>query len=219
MARLAAGLASLSAGAALGPAPVRAQATGPWLPTRHAADDWLDQIPGQHRFFLDATSPSGAGEALQYASNFQVASRTGYQLGDADNAIVICLRHWATPFALSDALWAKYGGAFTERSRFIDPKTNAAPVINVYLATGYGMQLPNRGRTFSEAVQRRIHFAVCDLSMRALAGVAAERLSVPLDAVYAEMRSAMHVNSHLVPAGIVAVNRAQERGYTIAHIG
>ena len=37
--------------------------------------------------------------------------------------------------------------------------------------------------------------------------------------VYAELKSTAHQNSHFVPAGIVAVNRAQERGYAIQHIG
>ena len=221
MARLGAGLAALTtvSSVAAGPLMAREVAAGPWAPTRHPQDDWLDEIPGQHRMFFDATSPMGAGEALTYANNFLTASRQGYALGDADSAIVICLRHWATPFAFSDATWAKYGAILTDRSRFVDPKTNATPVINVYLASTYGMQLPNRGNTFADAVRHRIHFAVCDLSMRALAGVAAERMQVPAESVHAEMRVSLHANSHVVPAGIVAVNRAQERGYAITHIG
>ncbi len=221
MARLGAGLAVLTGATTLasGSAAAMPIATGPWEPARHPQDDWFAQLPGKHRLFFDATSPMGAGDALQFSSNFLYASKMGYQLGDDDNAVVICLRHWATCFAFSDAIWAKYGAVFTERSKFVDPKTNAAPVINVYLSKGYGMMLSNRDNTFQDAVSHRIHFAVCDMATRALAGQVASKMGSKLDEVYPELKAAAHQNSHFVPAGIVAVNRAQERGYAIQHAG
>ena len=39
------------------------------------------------------------------------------------------------------------------------------------------------------------------------------------DDIYKELAANLLANSHLVPAGIVAVNRAQERGYTFAYVG
>lgn len=218
MTRLAAGLAAFTAA---GASPVAAQPAtgGPWTPTRHPQDEWFEQLPGQHRVFFDATTAQGAGEALQFANNFLVASRSGYELGDSDNAIVIGLRHWATPFAFSDAIWQRYGAIFGERIHFQDPKTSAAPVLNVYLSKGYGLSLPNRENTFTEAVQHRVHFAVCDMATRALAGLIASRLSLQVTDVVAELHGAAHAQSHFVPAGIVAATRAQERGYAIQHLG
>lgn len=213
-----AALTGMSAAAA--PHPLLAQSPGtPWQPTRHVQDDWLDAIPGQHRFFFDTASPLAAGDALQFVSNFLNASQFAYQLSAADNAVVICLRHWSTPFAFSDAIWAKYGTVFGERIKFVDPKTNQSPVINVCESKTYGMQLPNRGNTFTEMVGRRVHFAICDMATKALAGLIADRMQRKADQVYTELREAAHANSHFVPAGIVAVNRAQERGYAIQHLG
>ena len=37
------------------------------------------------------------------------------------------------------------------------------------------------------------------------------------DTIYNELAANLIPNSHLVPAGIVAVNRAQERGYSAVH--
>lgn len=219
MARLGAGLAAVTAASALSAASGAAQATAPWQPVRHAQDDWFDVIPGKHRFFFDATSPLGVGDALQFTNNFLVASKSGYGLGDDDNAVVIGLRHWATAFAFSDAIWARYGAVFTDRSKFTDPKTNAVPVINVYLTKGYGMLLPNRENTFQDALGHRIHFAVCDMATRALSGMIATKMSLKSDEVLVELKGAAHQNTTFVPAGIVAVNRAQERGYAIQHIG
>ena len=221
MARLAAGVAAFTGASAMAAAPVAAQRAGdaPWQPARHAQDDWFDQVPGKHRFFFDATTPLGAGDALQFSNNFLYASKNAYGLGDDDNAVIFGLRHWATAFAFSDAVWAKYGAVFTDRSKFVDPKTSAPPVINVYLTKGYGMTLPNRENTFQDAISHRIQFAVCDMATRALAGLVAGKMSLKADEVYAELKGAAHQNTHFVPAGIVGVNRAQERGYAIQYQG
>lgn len=221
MARLAAGVAAFSGSVALTPTDLASQGrtAGPWQPARHAQDDWLDAVPGKHRFFFDAISATGAGEAITFASNFYTASKAGYGLGDADNAVVICLRHFATAFAFSDAMWAKYGAVIADRIKFTDPKTNTAPVINVYQATGYGTLLTNRDTTFAALVARGTHFAICDMATRAFAGLAAGRMGLKSNDVYEELKASTLPNSHFMAAGIVAVNRAQERGYAIQHIG
>ena len=36
----------------------------PWRPVRHAQDDWLDQVPGGHRFIIDSITASGLGCSL-----------------------------------------------------------------------------------------------------------------------------------------------------------
>src|SRR4051794_37752597 len=71
---------------------------GRFQPTRHPQDDWLDAVPGKHRLFLDALTGAGAGDALLFAGNFLNNSKAAYNMADADSAIVICLRHFATPF-------------------------------------------------------------------------------------------------------------------------
>ena len=226
--RLGAGLAAFGSAFVVGAPALGAQGeaqgnersvSGDWRPARHPQDDWLEQIPGKHRFFFDAISPNGAGEAITFASNFYNASKSGYALEDGDNAVVICLRHWATPFAFTDAIWAKYGGPLSERIRFTDPKSQRAPTTNVYQASGYGMQLTSRGTTLDQMIGRGTHFAICDAATRAFAGIVAGKLGLESDAVYREMREHTIGNAHYMAAGIVAVNRAQERGYSIQYIG
>jgi hypothetical protein len=224
MARLGAALAAFGGASAAQASVPQASASAtsagdPWKPTRHVQDDWLDQLPGQHRFFFDATSTTGVGDAIVFASNFYAASKSGYGLNESDNAVVIGLRHFATPFAFSDAIWAKYGTHFADRVKFLDPKTQAAPVINVYQTTGYGTLLSNRETTLNAMVQRGTQFAICDMATRAFAGMVAGKTGGKSDEVYAELRAAVLPNAHFAAAGIVAVNRAQERGYSIQHIG
>ena len=90
-------------------------------------------------------------------------------------------------------------------------------MINVYNAAGYGALLPSGGTTLDSLVKRGVHFAVCQMATRRFAGVIAEATGGTADAVYNELVANLIPNSHMVPAGIVALNRAQERGYWFAH--
>jgi hypothetical protein len=198
----------------------RERATNDFKPARHPQDDWLDQIPGKHRMFFDALTQNGAAEAITFASNYALASKTGYGLEAADLAIVICYRHFATPFAFGDEVWAKYGAAWSGLLGYKDPGTGAAPVRNVWNAKGLPGMQPNRGVTVADAAARGFRFAVCDLATRVFAGVAVQAVGGNTDDVYAELkRSAIAPDMRFVPAGIVAVDRAQERGYSFSYIG
>jgi intracellular sulfur oxidation DsrE/DsrF family protein len=191
--------------------------SGSWRPARHAQDDWLDQIPGSHRFILDTTSPQGLGSALLYANNFFVANQNGYGLGNADAAVVIVLRHNSTGFAYTDAMWSKYSTAIGEAAgNFDDPKTKTKPTLNVYNSSSYLGALPNGGVTLDSLIGRGVHFAVCQMATRRFAGAIAAAHKLDAEAVYKELTSNLIRNSHMVPAGIVTVNRGQERGYALA---
>jgi intracellular sulfur oxidation DsrE/DsrF family protein len=197
-----------TAAAMVVPASAEAQvvAESHFQPARHSQDDWLDRIPGQHRCVFDTTTPEGASSAALYASNFFIANQSGYSLQDADLAVVIVLRHNSTPFAFNDSIWAKYGAPISQQAgNFVDPKTKAAPIINVY-----GTQLEGLTR-------RGVHLAVCQMATRLFAGSIARSTGGNTDAVYNELAANLLASSHLVTAGIVAVNRAQERGYTFVH--
>ncbi|MEP7381517.1 MAG: hypothetical protein ABI910_07510 [Gemmatimonadota bacterium] len=230
--RLGAGVAAFTSAIALTPragaaeafggtadrAPDRAP-DGPFTPARHAQDDWLDEVPGKHRFFFDSISPTGVGEAITFASNYYTANRGAYGLEASELAVVICLRHFATPFAFSDDVWSKYGKIFAERIGFMDPRSKEAPVINVYQGTNYGMLLSSRGTTIDAMIKRGTQFAICDMATHAFAGMVAAKVGASADQIYSELTATAIGNAHFVPAGIVAVNRAQERSYSIQYIG
>lgn len=219
LSRLTAGFAG--AGALATPHVLHASqgAQGTFTPERHPQDDWLDQVPGKHRFFYDTATGNGAGDAITFATNYFVANLSGYNIPDRELAVVICLRHWSTPFAWTDKVWEKYGEAISDRIKFTDPRTQKAPTINVYRSTAYGMQLPNRGTTLDVLIKRGVRFAVCDMATRAYGGIIAARVGGKADEIYAELKANSIDNCHYVPAGIVAVQRAQERGYSLVQMG
>jgi len=189
-----------------------------WQPAAHEQDDWLDRVPGKHRFLFDTTTPQGFGGALLFSNNYFEANRTGYGLQNADLAVVIVARHNSTPFVFNDAMWAKYGGAISQQSGFTDPKSKQPPTNNVYNASGYGTTLASFGITLDSVLKRGAKLAVCQMATRAYAGAIARASGGTTDAVYEELTANLVSNSHLVPAGIVAVNRGQERGYSLVNV-
>jgi intracellular sulfur oxidation DsrE/DsrF family protein len=190
-----------------------------WRPTRHAQDDWFDRLPGQHRFVVDTTSYEGFGEALRYVSNFYAANQSGYGLGNSDLAVVIIARHMSTVCAFNDAMWSKYSEALAARAKAQDPSTKQAPKVNLYNAAALVGQLPSGGVTLDSLLKRGVHLAVCEMATRFLATGVAKASGGTVDAAYAELTANLVGNAHMVAAGIVAVNRAQERGYTFASLG
>jgi len=212
------GLGAAAVGFALGSKPVAAQTAGAgsrFQPARHQQDTWLDSIAGKHRTFIDASTPKGAGEALLYANNLYEANKSGYTLPESDIVVVACMRHFATPFAYNDAIWKKYGRNFSMMIEFIDPKTKQAPSTNLLNSGAYGMALPNLGSTIDSVVKRGTRFAVCDMATHFFAGQIAMATKGTADAVYKELVANLIPNGHMVAAGVVAVNRAQEYGFTL----
>src|SRR3954462_4889223 len=198
---------------------VRAQApAGRFQAARHAQDDWMDTLPGKHRTIIDGVTATGAGEAVLFANNLFEANKNGYAIAERDVAIIVCMRHFATPFAFTDAIWSKYGKAMGELLQFTDPKTKQPPSSNLYNAAAYGMSLPNLGNTLDSLIKRGAHFAICDMATHFIAAQLAGS-SGNGDAIYKELAASTIPNSHFVAAGVVAVNRAQERGYTLIYAG
>jgi len=194
-------------------------AASPWKPARHPEDDWFDHPTAKHRFFLDTTSPEAFAQALTFARNFYTGNANGYGLVDADIAQIICARHRSTMFAFNDAMWAKYGATMSERADgFVDPKTKQAPTSNVFMAAGFGEGTPSSGASLDALLKRGVRLAVCSLATRGAATAIAAKSGARVDDVFKELTEHLVPNARMVPAGIVAVNRAQEHGYMFAYV-
>ena len=220
--RLAAGAAAVGGviGGARSAAAQGESGSKPFTAARHKEDDWYDALPGKHRFFVDTTTPAGLGEAIFFTNNYYTANRNAYGVDAADLAVVICLRHQSTSFAFSDAIWAKYAAGLVERAGgFMDPKSKAAPTLNVFRAQGYGPALTNNNVTIDAIAKSGVQFAICQMATRACAAAIARHTGGKADDIYTELTANLIPNGHMVPAGIVAVNRAQERGYSFAYTG
>ncbi len=213
---------SLSAVGLVAPAAVSAQVTAPSRTTgdrdvpRHPQDAWYDTLVGKHRLFLDATTSDEAGEALGYAWNFLRASQTGYNLKDADQAVIVCLRHDATQFAFSNDIWARYDVLKKEKYRHPDSGKKVKGG-NIYRPGSTSPESLPEGFTWDGLAKRGVHFAICGVATRGLAsmiaGKGASREAV--EQVMDELVAALPANAHLMASGILATQRAAEYGYTV----
>ena len=205
------GMGAVAAAFAVGARPASAQtAAARFQPARHPQDEWLDKIPGKHRVVFDVTSSKGVPEALHFAYNIYAGNTSMYGLEEADLAVVIILRHSATAFGYSDAMWAKHGKALAEAAKYTDPRSSEPPKVNPFNATPI--------ETFDGLVKRGVQFGVCETASRGLsrriAGAGGDA-----DAAFKEIAAGMIPSSRLVAAGVIGVTRAQEYGYSVLYVG
>ena len=206
------GAGIVGAGVAVVPT-VEAQAASEngWKAARHAQDDWYDKIPGVHRYVIDSASAEGFGWALWFAKNYYTANQDAYGLKDSDLAVIVVARHKSTSFAYNDAIWAKWGKQLSEQAEFVDPKTKEPPKVNFYGAAGDSGRLAG---TMDAVIKKGVQFGVCSMSTRGIATAIAKANGLEVDAVVKEITANLIPNARMVPAGVVAVNRAQEHGYS-----
>lgn len=193
-------------GSAAAPLQAQSSESGRFESLRHAQDDWLDQIPGRHRYIVDAPNPDGFSSAIQFTTTYYNINVNDYGLKDTDLAVVLVARHLSTLFAYSDAIWAKYGKPISDRNHVLDPKTNQPPTTNL------------QKDRLEPLIKRGLRLAVCNQSSRGYAGAIAMAMGLKQDDVFEEMKANLLPNARLVPAGIVAINRAEERGYSLASV-
>ncbi len=212
-------VAGLVASAATAQAQTGARKAGvPFQPARHDIDAWFDQLPGSHRVFVDTASADGGAEGIGFANNLYIATERAYAGEQAKPAIVVCFRHFSTPFGYNDAIWAKYGEAFHSLIQYPDPVTNAAPKINLMNSTAHNT-LANRGVTLDALAAQGTQFAICDMATQFMAFTIAQQTGGKADQIHDELVANAIKNSHFVSAGVMALTRAQEYRYSVLIAG
>jgi hypothetical protein len=214
------GLGAAAAAFTLGSKTARAQApAGAFQPARHPQDEWMNALPGKHRTIIDCAAAAAAGTGVFYANNIFTANRNGYQLADSDVTVIVVLRHEATTYAYNDAIWGKYGSVLGPMVKITDPRTNQAPTVNPLDSPEYRSVMTSLGVTASAIVKRGAHFAICDMATNRIAGIIASAVKSTQPAIYKELVANLLPNGHMVAAGVVAINRAQEFGYSMLTAG
>jgi hypothetical protein len=187
-------------------------------PARHALDAWFGELPGNHRVFVDSASAEGGAEAVGYANNLYLATDSAYAGEPAAMAIVVCFRHFSTPFGYNDAMWEKYGEIFHSLIQFPDPDTNEAPKLNLLNSTAHS-GLGNRGVTLDALAAKGARYAVCNTATQFIAGAIAQRTNGKARDVHDELVANAVGGSRFVSAGVMALTRAQEYGYSVLMAG
>jgi hypothetical protein len=187
-------------------------------PKRHPEDSWLNEMPGDHRAFIDSSRPMGGIESLQYASNILSAHTRVYGGDESDYAMIVCFRRFATPFGYGDTVWKKYGAVFNRIAEFPDPATGEAFTANPGNIPDR-RDLPNVGNTIDLLGERGVYFVICDAATRVISGLLSRTVGGTAEDIYEELIDSAVPNSQFVPAGVLAATRSQEFGYSLLAAG
>ena len=208
----------VAAAGALGAAAAGAQGRNPgFRPERHEGDAWMDELDGHHRVWIDTSYGLGGMEALHYANNILNANVNVDGGDDADYAMVICWRHYATALGYTDAVWAKYGEIFSGAMQLNDYRTDKPFTVNP--ANVDSMDLDHGGDTHNKMRGRGVKVALCNAATRWYSRYVAAETGGNADEIYEEFVANTVPDSRFVAAGVFATTRAQEYGYSLLYAG
>ena len=75
------------------------------------------------------------------------------------------------------------------------------------------------GTQLAALVKQGMQFSICNLTTRAYTKIISDATGVGQEDVFKELAANTLGPAHFVPAGVVGITRAQERGYTTIAIG
>lgn len=189
-----------------------------FVPAHHDIDTWFDKAGVMHRVFVDSATTLGGGTALNYVSNIFLGHGDAYHGQDQDFAIIVCFRHQSTPFGYNDAMWEKYGEQLSAYMNFRDTANDNAIWRQNPMNLERG-DFWNRGNTLSMISGRGVSFAVCSKATRTISGIIARSVGSTEEAIFQELSANNIPHSRFVPAGVIAVTRSQEYGYSLLYAG
>jgi len=210
--RLAAGAAALGLGDLVAPAPGHAAVRRDPASTDEKFETWLGKITGKHKMVFDTPAPNMF--ALAWARVFLNTTNDTYGTTDADNTVVVVLRHSGIPLGMDSGLWAKY-----KFGEFFKVNDGATPAVrNPYAKVKPGeLLLP--GMALDELVAKGVLFGICNVALTAYAGMFTKQTGMQAEAIKQEWVAGLLPGVQVVPSGVIAVNRTQERGCTYCFAG
>ena len=182
-------------------------------------DEWFKQIKGKHRIVFDVPK---ANEIFPFAwPRIFLATNGATGTVEKDCSVVVVLRHTAIPFAMEDRLWAKYN--FGEVFKINDPKTNKPSIRNPFWKPNQGdFKVPGLGAVpigINELQDSGVLFCACNMAVIVYSAAIADAMKLDAEEVKKDWLSGILPGVQVMPAGIWAINRAQEKGCSYCFAG
>ncbi len=179
------------------------------------ADEWFKKVKGSHRIVYDAPEPHHGFPVIWAWAYYLTNNQTGTT--DDDMTAVVVLRHNAIPFAMNDELWAKYklGDTFGVN----DNSTQMSAMRNPYYQPKEGDFPMPQIQGIKDMQDRGAMFCVCDLAIQVYSSGVAQAMELDPETVKNEWISGLLPGIQLVPSGVWALGRAQEKGCGYIYAG
>jgi intracellular sulfur oxidation DsrE/DsrF family protein len=177
-----------------------------------APDDWLNKLNGQHKMVFDVTQPHGIFP-FAWPKVFSLTNQATGTLEKDINPVVV-LRHNGIPYALEDKLWAKY--KFGEAFGIDDHLTGKPALRNPFWQPKAGeFKVPGIGPVpigINELQASGVIFCVCDMALTVNAFGIGGKMKLDGAELKKEFVAGILPGINLVPSGLWAIGRAQEKG-------
>jgi hypothetical protein len=167
---------------------------------------WFDAFKGTHKQMYDygTFELSGDTRPLRFVMNYLDTYRDVFGLESPAINTAVGISRSCFPMNVSDAVWQKY--KIGERWKIDDPTTKQPAVRNIFL---------DGGPVSIKALQARgTVFWQCNVALGAITQMLAQATGMPAADVRAELVAGLNAGVHLVPAHVMAIGMAQERGFT-----
>ena len=182
-------------------------------------DEWFNKVKGKHKMVFDATRPNGMFPFAWPKVFLMTNAATGTP--EKECGVVVILRHEAIPYAMEDSLWAKYN--FGEVFKADDPLTKKPATRNPFWRPKPGdFKVPGIGNVqigINELQDSGVMFCVCNMALTVYSSVIADGMKMAAADVKAEWMKGLLPGVEVMPSGVWAVGRAQEKGCAYCPVG
>ena len=177
-------------------------------------ESWLEGLNGKHRQFFDVKVMNGA-TPLNRVSSFIDVYRDVYGLGEHDVNAVFGAHGEGLGYVLGDKAWSKY--ELGARFQVCEPGSTSRAQRNIFARAERGV-LPPEDHSIARLQLRGVRFLACARAIRNLAATLAGDGFGTVETIRDDLTRGVLVGVTVVPAMIVAVNRAQETGLSYAYV-
>jgi hypothetical protein len=215
--RLAAGAAAMGLGSLVAPVEGAAQLarTPRAAGTNPEFESWLNKITGKHKMIFDVPEPND-GFVFAWARVFLNTTNENYGTTDGDNSVVIVLRHAGIPFAMQSPMWAKY--KLGQTFKINDPATKGPSIRHPLIGLKPG-DAPIPGMGTDELISKGALVGVCNIALTFYSMNMAKETGIPAETIKKDWVANLLPGVTVVPSGVIAVNRAQEKGCAYCFAG
>lgn len=178
------------------------------------ADDpekWFNRIKGKHRVVYDVTEPHEIFPFAWPRVFLLTNEKTGTPAKDC--SVVVVLRHAAIGYAMKHELWAKYN--LGEVFKADDPATGKPATHNPFWKPEPGtFKVPGIGPVnigINELQADGVMFCVCDMALTVYSAAVAGGMNKDAAELKKEWVAGLLPDMQIVPSGVWALGRAQEK--------
>jgi intracellular sulfur oxidation DsrE/DsrF family protein len=178
------------------------------------------KLNGKHRVVYDSPEPNGVSVFVWAKVFLLTNAATGTP--EKDSNVVIVLRHNAIPYAFNDAMWKKYkfsemfkgSGDLGPVFQAADAATAATMRNPMWNPKSGDFKAPGLGPVpigINELQASGVQFCVCNMAMTVYSNVVAMQTGGKAEDILKDWTANVLPGVQVVPSGVWALGRAQEK--------